>query len=295
VKGPDRDRLVKLFRMLGSDNPGERGNTWAIIDEILRKHRMSWNDLVELVQTAPAEPSHNADADNAAPSDETTGANVSALDVVHHILKEYFEVGRHEYVAVALWGLHTFVYSQFMVTPRLALVSPVRGCGKTTMLALLALLTARGRKEDGITAAAIFRLVDREHCTLLLDEADNLGLDRNGILRSVLNSGHRRGGSITRVIKDAPKKFATFAPMAIAAIGALPLPIMHRSIVIHMSRATRTLRRLDGTDPAIDAAYTMTRAWARDVQLQCNPELPAELRNRPGGAAAGSALADAGA
>ena len=61
MKGPDRDRLIKLFRMLGSDNPGERGNTWAIIDELLRKHRMSWNDLVELVQTAPAEPSHSAD------------------------------------------------------------------------------------------------------------------------------------------------------------------------------------------------------------------------------------------
>ena len=158
-----------------------------------------------------------------------------------------------------------------MVTPRLALMSPVRGCGKTTALALLALLTARGRKEDGITAAAIFRLVDREHCTLLLDEADNLGLDHNGILRSVLNSGHRRGGSLTRVIKDTPKKFSTFAPMAIAAIGALPLPIMHRSIVIHMSRATRTLRRFDETDPAVDVAYSMTRAWARDVQLQHRP------------------------
>jgi hypothetical protein len=226
-------------------------------------------------------PNWNTDDDDAAPYGETTDANVSALDLVH-LLREYSEMScSHAYVATALWSLHTHVYNQFMVTPRLALVSPVRGCGKTTVLALLQFLTARGRKEDGITAAAIFRLVDREHCTLLLDEADNLGLDRDGILRSVLNSGHRRGGSLTRVIKDAPRRFSTFAPLAIAAIGTLPLPVMHRSLVIHMSRSTRNLRRFDETDPVVNAAYAMIRTWARDVQLQHDPELPTELRNRP--------------
>ena len=277
-----RDRLAKLFALLGSDNLGERENARTKIDEILRKNRKSWNDLTELLQMGSVSPNWNTDDDDAAPYGETTDANVSALDLVHHLLREYSEMScSHAYVATALWSLHTHVYNQFMVTPRLALVSPVRGCGKTTVLALLQFLTARGRKEDGITAAAIFRLVDREHCTLLLDEADNLGLDRDGILRSVLNSGHRRGGSLTRVIKDAPRRFSTFAPLAIAAIGTLPLPVMHRSLVIHMSRSTRNLRRFDETDPVVNAAYAMIRTWARDVQLQHDPELPTELRNRP--------------
>ena len=278
TKGPNRERLLKLFRMLGSDNAGERETTRAIIDEILRKHRMTWNDLIELVQAGTAE--NNTD-EGAAPSGETTGTNVSALDVTHYVLQDYLEVSPHEYVAIALWCLHTHVYDRFIVTPRLALVSPVRGCGKTTALALLALLSARGRKDDGITAAAIFRLIDSGHPTLLLDEADNLGFDRNGPLRSVVNSGHQKGGSHTRVIKDAPRRFSTFAPLAIATIGALPLPIMHRSLVIHMSRATRKLRRLDETDQAINVAYGMIRTWAHDVQLNHDPELPTELRNRP--------------
>ena len=277
-----RDRLAKLFAMLGSDNAGERENARTKIDEILRKNRKTWNDLTELLQTGSASLNWNTDDDDAAPSGETTGANVNALDLVYYLLQEYSEMScSHAYVATALWGLHTHVYNQFMVTPRLALVSPVRGCGKTTVLALLQFLTARGRKEDGITAAAIFRLVDREHCTLLIDEADNLGLDRDSTLRSVLNSGHRRGGSLTRVIKDTPRKFSTFAPLAIAAIGALPLPVIHRSIVVHMSRSTRNLRRFDETDPAVNTAYVMIRKWARDVQLQHDPDLPAELRNRP--------------
>ena len=51
--------------------------------------------------------------------------------------------------------------------------------------------------------------------------------------------------------------------------------------MIHMERATRALRRLDGNDHAINVAYDMTRAWARDVKLNLDPALPKELRNRP--------------
>jgi hypothetical protein len=280
MKGPVRDRLTKLFGMLGSDNAGERENARAIIDEILRKNRKSWNDLTELLQTGG---SVDADwnTDDAAFSGKPTGTdNISALDLVHSLLEEYLELKPHEYVAVALWVLHSHIYNQFLITPRLAL-SPVRGCGKTTVLALLALLTARGRKDDSISAAAIIRLVDREHCTLLCDEADNLGLGHNSILRAVLNSGHRKGGSRTLLVKDAPRRFSTFAPLAIAAIGMLPLPIMHRSIVIHMERSARQLRRFDENDRAVNHAYAMNRAWAREVKLNPDPDLPDELRNRP--------------
>ena len=69
--------------------------------------------------------------------------------------------------------------------------------------------------------------------------------------------------------------------VAAAAIGVLPLPIMHRSIVVHMERSTRELRRFDENDQAVNEAYRMIRAWARDAQLQYDPKLPKELRNRP--------------
>src|SRR5262245_16528454 len=171
-----------------------------------------------------------------------------------------------------------------MFTPRLSLVSPVRGCGKTSLLALIEVWSRRAQRMDGVTAAAIYRMVDSTHCSLLVDEADHLGLMVNGPLRAAFNSGHRKGGKIIRVIRDQPKRFSTFAPMAVAAIGILPLPIMARSVVIHMERSdgTHILKRLEAReieDPnsELNIVYRQVLQWAKTVTLDPNPEMPREL------------------
>jgi hypothetical protein len=51
---------------------------------------------------------------------------------------------------------------------------------------------------------------------MLIDEADNLYIATKGALRSILNSGHRRGGSVSRVIGGERRRFSTFAPLALA-------------------------------------------------------------------------------
>jgi len=208
--------------MLGSDNVNERENARRKIDDILVRNKWTWNDLPELFRSRPSAPEDNHPNDDYAPN-----PHLNPLDLVHYILQQYVALTPHEYVAVALWVVHTHVYDRFMITPRLAVTSPVRGCGKTILLSIISSLAARVLKTDGITPAAIYRLVDAERRTLLVDEADNLGLGSIGPLRAVLNSGHRKGGSITRVVGDRPRQFSTFAPLALAAIGNLPLPVMH--------------------------------------------------------------------
>jgi hypothetical protein len=81
-----------------------------------------------------------------------------------------------------------------MVSPRLALLSPVRGCGKTLLLDIASRLVASGRMAGSITAAAIYHIVDEDHPTLLLDEADNLDTAADKLLKSILNNGWRLGG-----------------------------------------------------------------------------------------------------
>src|SRR5437660_8335465 len=104
--------------------------------------------------------------------------------------------------------MHTFVFDRFTITPRLALCSPVRDCGKTTVLSLLARLTRKARRFDHVTPAALFRAIDRERTTLLIDEGDNLDLATNGTLRAVLNSGHSEEGTIWRTDKGSPRAFS---------------------------------------------------------------------------------------
>jgi hypothetical protein len=147
-------------------------------------------------------------------------------------------------------------------------------------------LAASPERTDNTTPAWIYHLIDRQHSsTLLIDEADNQGLNINGTLRSVLNSGHRQGGGIGRVVRGAPKKFSTFTPISIAAIGTLPLPLMQRSIIIHMEKAAggSGIERFDTPDAAatVDIVYGFLARWARShPALELNPDLPKDLKNR---------------
>ena len=274
-----RNKLTKLLAMLGSSNSAERENARQKIDDILQKHKRSWSELAEILGlTAAPDPQPQM-----SPDVDLDESKFSPLDLITYILKQYLEMREHEYLAVALWITHTHVFNKFMVTPRLALVSPVRGCGKTTVLSISKVLCARAEKTDSITAASMFRLIDIKCPTLLCDEADNYGLLSNGDFRAVLNSGHRRGGAVTRVIDGTPRPFSTFAPVALAVIGSLPLPLMHRSVVIRMTRAdgSREIRRFDEGDLGdLEAIYGYVYRWALHIKLNTDPPMPTELRNR---------------
>jgi hypothetical protein len=73
--------------------------------------------------------------------------------------------------------------------------------------------------------------------TLLIDEADTF-LKENDELRGVLNTGHRKGGQITRTVGDdhEPRQFSTWAPAAIAMIGRLPDTLNDRAIAVRLRR-----------------------------------------------------------
>src|SRR5262249_2234293 len=46
----------------------------------------------------------------------------------------------------ALWVMHTWVVNTSTISPRLAIISPTKGCGKTTLLRLLARVVRRGKR-----------------------------------------------------------------------------------------------------------------------------------------------------
>ncbi len=177
------DKLRKLHARMGSDNAAEREAARLKIVELLAKNKKNWNDLLELVSGGNTQ---GWKADDEPGDTNVANDRPAPLDLIHHILQRHLHLTKHQFVALTLSIAHTFVYFRFSITPRLALLSPVRGCGKTTALNIIKALAFKARKVDNITSAALFRLIDREHACVLLDEVDNLDLLNNPTLRAVI-------------------------------------------------------------------------------------------------------------
>jgi hypothetical protein len=272
------DDLVRDIAELGSHDPAEHSRASRSIDVLLQRHRVRWNDLINALSG-----SHEPWACKPKPDDPE---RVNPADLVLYLLGEYVALEPHQLVAVTLWCLHAHVYRQFTVTPRLVLRSPTADAGKTTLLDLLSQLVPKPEKFDAITTAALYRVIDQLHPTLLIDEADNmnLALQPNGRLRAIFNSGHRRGGTIAIVEHAELRKFSTHAPLALAMpemVRGLPRTLNSRCLTIMMGRSTRKLKRYDSfaPDPVLAAAYLQIYLWARDAKLDADPEMPV-ARNR---------------
>lgn len=146
--------------------------------------------------------------------------------------------------AVVLWTAASHAQPAWEHAPRLAVISPIRGCGKTRVLEVVRDASHRPINTSDATIAALFRSIDAEDPpTLVLDEADaKFGSRRqaesNEDLRALLNAGHKRGNPVLRCVGSShtPTEFPSFAMAALASIGSLPDTIMDRSIVIRMQK-----------------------------------------------------------
>jgi putative DNA primase/helicase len=173
------------------------------------------------------------------------------------------------------------------ITPRLAITSAEKRCGKSTLLRAMSALVSKPLAASNITAAAIFRTVEACQPTLLIDEADTF-LPENEELRGILNSGHARDGAVIRLVGDdhEPRQFSTWAPSAVAAIGELPGTIADRSVIIRMERQRPTDRKVPLRLDKLDALKSLARRvarWAADNRTalaEADPDVPAGLHDR---------------
>jgi hypothetical protein len=166
------------------------------------------------------------------------------LNELEDVIRCFVVLSSEAAIAVALWILHTHAVDAAQITPRLAILSPTKRCGKSTMLKLLGTLVRKPLTAANLTAAALFRGIEAYEPTLLVDEADTF-LEGREDLRGVLNAGHdRQSATVLRCAGEElePRLFRVFAPVAIAAIGRLPDTLMDRSIVIEMRRKTGSER-----------------------------------------------------
>src|SRR5262249_1236781 len=135
---------------------------------------------------------------------------IAALEAA---ISRYVALPQDGAFVVALWVLHTYCFDAFTCTPRLAIISPEKRCGKTTLLDLICELVPKGLQTGSATAASLFRTIELAKPVILIDEADTF-LGERDELRGILNHGHRQGGQVLRTVGDdhEPRAFNVHAP-----------------------------------------------------------------------------------
>ena len=197
-------------------------------------------------------------------------------------------------VAVTLWAAHAHAVGAFDSSPRLALLSPEPGSGKTRTLEVLDLLVPKPMHVLNASVAVTFRAVDKDQPTLLLDEVDAIfgkrTRDENEELRGLLNAGHRRGAQVPRCVgpNHELKLFNVYAACALAGLGDLPDTLMTRSVVIRMRRRapgeTVESYRLRVHEAEGHEVGDRLAGWVRKVADDLSnawPELPPGVVDRP--------------
>jgi Protein of unknown function (DUF3631)/Bifunctional DNA primase/polymerase, N-terminal len=204
-------------------------------------------------------------------------------------LARYLALPEGAFEAMACWVLLTHTFDVAEASPRLALLSPVPECGKTTAFSILSRLVRKALLASNVSPAVIFRAIERHHPTLMLDEADTY-MEQRDDFRGILNCGHKRDAAVVwraDGVKYDPKGFSTWAPIAIAKIGKLPETLASRSIIIPMRRKrpdeSVTSYRPDRDGPSFDELARKCARWRQD-NLQklkgADPMIPKGLNNR---------------
>ena len=173
--------------------------------------------------------------------------------------------------AVALWIVHTYVHHRLEISTFLSVTSATKRCGKSTLMEIAGELVWRYLPVSGsITTAALFRIIERDCPTLMLDEMDSQ-LRNAPELRGVINGSQRRTQArVLRTVGDdhEPCQFVTFCPKAFAGIGDLPDTVLDRSLVIKLRRrgigSDELARWRDRDRTAIAAIKPKLVRWTED-------------------------------
>jgi hypothetical protein len=216
------------------------------------------------------------------------------LEKVIANLRRFVIMSDEQALAIGLWVLYTWTVDASDCAPYLDVSSPARECGKTRLFEALELVVRTPRKCTGHTEATLFRMIESEHPTLLMDEIDTtFGKDPKlyAGIRGILDDGHRRGGKVPRMVGEGKKMkivyFEVFGPKAFAGIGALPETIASRSIPIRLQRKSRdeNVQRFRYSREMAASAdlRSSLEEWATTaipVLTNAEPELPDELSDR---------------
>ncbi len=166
------------------------------------------------------------------------------LNSVARFLGDYVVLPEDSLLVVSAWVIAAWLAEDWDRFPHLAISSPEKRCGKTTLLDLLALIVPRPRYTTNISPAAVYRLIEVEKPTLLIDEAQSLkrlGSESSEVMREILNASINKNAKVMRCGGEGRtqlQEFSIYSPKVFALIGAPDEVLADRSLSITMRRKT---------------------------------------------------------
>jgi hypothetical protein len=175
------------------------------------------------------------------------------------------------------------------------ITAPEMRAGKTRLLEVLELVVHEPEATVDTSGPSLFRAIEEQQITLLIDEIDEFFRRRSedtAAVRQVINSGYRRGKFVHRTEFDKAEKkfkvvkFSTFSAKAMAGIdrgGELPETLIDRAIPIRLrrKRGDKEVDRLivPRVEPEVEPLRLRLSMLQTDEQLMqqladAEPELP---------------------
>lgn len=158
-------------------------------------------------------------------------------------LRAYFESymsfpKKDDSLIVALWAIGTWAIDYFYTFPYLVITKGQPGCGATVLLELIGRVSLQGWLTTAATPANILHKLWSHggHMTLLFDEAEVTNTESKGFMSQVLNSGYRRGQSISRMRGKEQIDYPSYCGKAFTMIGATAKTIVDRSLILVLEK-----------------------------------------------------------
>ena len=200
--------------------------------------------------------------------------------------------------AVTLWAAHCWMRDEtgvlvFHATPRLGLLSSKPGSGKGLVLELLMDIVPNCYGLDlEPSKSGLVHSINDEHATVCIDEGDILfgAGKRKSDVRSVLNGGTYRRGTILNGQGGKTHRVPVFGPIALAGLdvmekdtGDVLKALLSRFIKIRMVKVTGNEKPPKRTPQAYESAAkakVWLERWAAQVRDEVaaavDPEMPAD-------------------
>ena len=193
------------------------------------------------------------------------------LDALKAKVEHYAVMPEGGAEAVTLWALYTWTFRAFAISPYLMVTAPEREAGKTRVTELLSWMVRRAKPASDASAAALYRIIERDGPTILFDEAQHFLKRRpEDPVRGILLAGFtRRLASVDRCVGESNEvhTFSTFAPKVMNGrkLAGMDDMLTSRSVVIPMTRAIRNLPELRADrDPVGEDLKRQCARWAAD-------------------------------